>query len=118
MGVLVLRCHMTGKEFSTGVETPETDIDRLPDVLTTALCPYCKLEHRWWTHEARIAAVVPPSTWVENQSRGRQKPSRKPPQDMRRPVDTLPLSGPVTPDENATGLARINLTVTRTLTAF
>jgi hypothetical protein len=68
MGVIVLRCHMSGKEFSTGIETAETDIKSLPDVLTSSRCPDCKLEYRWWTHEARIVSAIPPSGWIENQT--------------------------------------------------
>lgn len=67
MGVLVLRCVMTGKEFSTGIETPETDIEKLPDVMTSSHCPHCKLQHRWWTRDARIVNAIRPSDWIENQ---------------------------------------------------
>jgi hypothetical protein len=67
MGVLILKCRMTGREFSTGVHTIETDIQELPEVLTWSRCPHCGLEHRWWTHEASIVDALPPSGWVENQ---------------------------------------------------
>jgi hypothetical protein len=58
MGVLMLKCPTTGREFSTGIHLEEDSFQRLPDTVTKAPCPHCDLSHRWWTHEARWADTV------------------------------------------------------------
>jgi hypothetical protein len=45
MGVLVMTCPVTGKEFSTGLQIDEKDVIALPDYETATLCPYCKQLH-------------------------------------------------------------------------
>jgi hypothetical protein len=61
MGVLMLKCPTTGREFSTGIHVEEDSFKRLPDTVTKARCPHCDLSHSWWTHEARLADTVAPS---------------------------------------------------------
>jgi hypothetical protein len=41
MGVLVMTCPVTGKEFSTGLQIDEKDVIALPDYEAATLCPYC-----------------------------------------------------------------------------
>jgi hypothetical protein len=41
MGLLMLRCPMTGRGFATGVNTDEATFKRLPDTIGTARCPHC-----------------------------------------------------------------------------
>jgi hypothetical protein len=67
MGVLLARCPATGKNFSTGIQVETTTIDTLPQVRTRSYCPYCEVEHAWWTSEAILVDAIPPSEWVENQ---------------------------------------------------
>jgi hypothetical protein len=67
MAVLLARCRATGKNFSTGIHVETTDIDTLPQVRTRSYCPYCQAEHVWWTSDAILADVIPPSERVENQ---------------------------------------------------
>jgi hypothetical protein len=66
MGVLLARCPVTDKKFSTGIQV-QTTIDALPQVRTRSYCPYCKAEHVWWTGDAILVDVIPPSEWVENE---------------------------------------------------
>jgi hypothetical protein len=61
MGVLMLKCPTTGREFSTGIHVEEDSFKRLPDTVTKAHCPHCGLSHSWWTREARLADTVAPS---------------------------------------------------------
>jgi hypothetical protein len=60
MGVLVITCPATGKEFSTGIQIDERETAGLPDHETSTLCPYCKRLHRWWPKEARWVEALPP----------------------------------------------------------
>jgi hypothetical protein len=58
MGVLMLTCLQTGREFSTGIHIDETSYKRLPDTVTKAACPHCGQVHSWWTREARLSETV------------------------------------------------------------
>jgi hypothetical protein len=55
MGVLVLRCPTTGREFSTGIFADEDTFKTLPNMVTKAACPHCGQLHRWRASEARLA---------------------------------------------------------------
>jgi hypothetical protein len=55
MGVLMLKCRTTGREFSTGIYTDEETFKRLPDTVTRSTCPHCSRQHGWWTREARVS---------------------------------------------------------------
>jgi hypothetical protein len=61
MGVLMLTCPTTGREFSTGFHVEEDSFKKFPDTVTKAQCPHCGALHRWWTHEARLSDRVVPS---------------------------------------------------------
>jgi hypothetical protein len=45
MGVLVLKCPTTGREFSTGIHVEEDSLGRLPDTVAEAQCPHCGALH-------------------------------------------------------------------------
>jgi hypothetical protein len=55
MGVLMLKCPTTGREFSTGIFAEEDTFKKLPNTVTKATCPHCSRLHSWWTREARLA---------------------------------------------------------------
>jgi hypothetical protein len=55
VGVLMIRCPITGKEFSTGIETDEHSLDLIPETVTWSLCPHCGREHSWSKHDARLS---------------------------------------------------------------
>jgi hypothetical protein len=60
MGVLMLKCPQTGREFSTGIHIDDASYKRLPDTVTKAACPHCGRRHSWWTREARLSDTVQP----------------------------------------------------------
>src|SRR5439155_27307650 len=62
MGVLLITCPVTGKEFSTGIQPDRKTSDALPKVTTRSRCPYCKTDHPWQPRDARYAEAIPPST--------------------------------------------------------
>ena len=55
MGVLLITCPATGKEFSTGVETDEHSLDLIPDAVARSRCPHCGDEHAWSKLDARLS---------------------------------------------------------------
>jgi hypothetical protein len=69
MGVRMLKCPTTDREFSTGIEIDGDCFKRLPDTVTRARCPHCGQMHAWWTREARWVSGIPPSQWVEKFNR-------------------------------------------------
>jgi hypothetical protein len=54
MGLLMLKCPSTGKEFSTGIITDAETFKKLPNTATKAACPHCGQSHRWLANEARL----------------------------------------------------------------
>jgi hypothetical protein len=54
MGLLMLKCPTTGREFSSGIHVEEDSFERLADTVTEAACPHCGALHSWSTHEARL----------------------------------------------------------------
>ena len=67
MGVLLIKCPATGKEFSTGIQADQRTALSLPNVPAQARCPYCRADHTWKPRDARYAESIPPSAWIENQ---------------------------------------------------
>jgi hypothetical protein len=59
--MLMLKCSITGREFSTDIHIDEDSFRKLPDVVTKARCPHCDLMHGWWTREARLVDSILPS---------------------------------------------------------
>lgn len=65
MGVLLISCPTTGREFSTGIQLDEVTFRMLTNTLSTAYCPYCRQEHRWTSPEAKVVESIPPAEWIE-----------------------------------------------------
>jgi hypothetical protein len=55
VGVLLITCPVTGKEFSTGIETDAQSLDLIPATVAQALCPHCGNEHAWSMLDARLS---------------------------------------------------------------
>ena len=55
VGVLLITCPVTGKEFSTGIETDRQSLDLIPDTVVQSRCPHCGDEHPWSKLDARLA---------------------------------------------------------------
>jgi hypothetical protein len=55
VGVLLITCPVTGKEFSTGVETDRQSLDLIPDTVAQSLCPHCGDEHAWSKFDVRLS---------------------------------------------------------------
>ena len=70
MGVLLITCPVTGREYSSHVRTESKDSPAaLADVELTAPCPYCNVEHLWRPCDARYVDTSP--------APGIRRPSRR-----------------------------------------
>ncbi len=54
VGVLLIKCPVTGKEFSTGIETDKRSLELIPDTVVQSPCPHCGHEHAWSKFDARL----------------------------------------------------------------
>ncbi len=66
MGVLLIKCPNTGREFSTGIQVDVETLARVPQELTHTHCPYCKTEHSWLPRQAKLVDAIPLYDWIEN----------------------------------------------------
>ncbi len=60
MGQLMLRCPMTDRNFSTGIDTDRATLKRVSYTRIAARCPYCGREHSWGPQDAPLEQSVPP----------------------------------------------------------
>jgi hypothetical protein len=66
MGILLIKCPTTGKEFSTGVNIHRETVSALPDYETWTNCPHCNQLHRWRPKDARWVEALSTEDWIEN----------------------------------------------------
>ena len=59
MARLMLRCPMTDRNFSTGINTDIESLRLIPDTRVTARCPYCGQEPRSRPRDAWLAESIP-----------------------------------------------------------
>ena len=45
MGVLVIKCPVSGREFSTGIQTDAKSLALMPNEVSQARCPHCLTRH-------------------------------------------------------------------------
>jgi hypothetical protein len=60
MGVLIVKCPGTGKEFSTGINADRDSLVGLRAIVATSICPHCGAEHAWRIQDARYVDALPP----------------------------------------------------------
>ena len=64
MGQLMLRCPMTDRNFSTGMEADSKALKRVPYTRIAVRCPYCGLEHTWGPSDALLGQSVLPGEQI------------------------------------------------------
>ena len=57
MGQLMLRCPMTDRNFSTGIDSESLKL--MPNTSIPIRCPYCGQEHPWGPRDAWQAESIP-----------------------------------------------------------
>ena len=53
MGIIMINCPSTGRAVSTEIEMQ--NVDRLPTVIATMVCPACGGVHEWTKNDAWLA---------------------------------------------------------------
>jgi hypothetical protein len=69
MGVLLVKCPATGKEFSTGINADRGNLVGLRAIVAASICPHCGAEHAWRLEDARYVDAVSPDVSLESLSR-------------------------------------------------
>jgi hypothetical protein len=64
MGVLLITCPTTGKDFSTGLQVEEREVPTLPDYGHPL--PLLQKLHRWRPADAKWVEALLPPDWIEN----------------------------------------------------
>ena len=59
MGILLVKCPATEKEFSMGINADRDSLVGLRAVVATSICPHCGAEHAWRVQDARYVDVSP-----------------------------------------------------------
>jgi hypothetical protein len=55
VAALLIKCPVTGKEFSTGIETDRHSLELIPDTVAQSQCPHCGNDHAWSKFDARLS---------------------------------------------------------------
>ena len=69
MGVLMLKCPITAREFSAGILIEQEGFQKLPKVPNRSRCPHCGLMHVGWPREARWVESIGPDPLPEGLDR-------------------------------------------------
>jgi hypothetical protein len=77
MGQLMLRCPMTDRNFSTGIDTDRESLKSVPYTGIAVRCPYCGCEHTWGPRDAPLAECTPSASGL----RMRDDPSKELPKN-------------------------------------
>ena len=59
IGKVMVKCPITGRELSTGVEMDSTAFERLPNATCQMRCPFCGQDHVWSTRDAWLGNPPP-----------------------------------------------------------
>jgi hypothetical protein len=68
VGRLMIRCPVTGREISAGIEADDSRFRSSPVFFSRSYCAFCRTEHEWFAKDA----------WVcEARSVGGSEPARR-----------------------------------------
>jgi hypothetical protein len=59
MALLMHRCPMTDRNYSTGIDTNIDGLKCVQNVPSASTCPYCKRDHDWRPNDAWLAEALP-----------------------------------------------------------
>jgi hypothetical protein len=59
MALVMLRCPMTDRNYSTGIDTNMDNLKRVQNISGASVCPYCKRDHDWRPNDTWLAEAVP-----------------------------------------------------------
>ena len=71
MGMVMVKCPLTGRAIPTGIEIDHDSFQRCTVFFARTRCPICRTEHPWF---AREAWVHEQSGYTEHRSAGSRSP--------------------------------------------
>jgi hypothetical protein len=54
MGSLMIRCPVTGREISAGIEADDSRFRSSPVFFSRSYCAFCRTEHEWFAKDAWV----------------------------------------------------------------
>ena len=54
MGRLMIRCPVTGREISVGLEMDDSRFRASPVFFSRSYCAFCRTEHEWFAKDAWV----------------------------------------------------------------
>ena len=54
MGRLMIRCPVTGREISAGIEADHSGFSSSPVFFSRSYCAFCRIEHEWFAKDAWV----------------------------------------------------------------
>ena len=54
MGMVMIRCPMSGQEIPTGYNADPSRFSAMPVFFARSFCPVCRSEHEWFAQEAWV----------------------------------------------------------------
>jgi hypothetical protein len=54
MGSLMIRCPVTGREISAGIEADDSHFRSSPVFFSRSYCAFCRTEHEWFAKDAWV----------------------------------------------------------------
>jgi hypothetical protein len=62
MGIVMIRCPITGREISTGIKIDRPTFECSPVFFAQTYCRFCRTEHQWfakdaWVEESAVSAA-------------------------------------------------------------
>ena len=54
MGLVMIRCLVTGHAISTGLEASELSFNHSPVFFGRTFCPVCRRDHQWFAKDAWV----------------------------------------------------------------
>ena len=83
MGLVMVKCPVTGRVNSTGIEMDAARFRRTPVFFGRSYCPACRVEHEWFARDAWVAEPARETNGtgphVRSTAAGRQGISRSAP---------------------------------------
>jgi hypothetical protein len=61
VGTLIIKCPVTGKSISTGVQIDAKGFAQMPNLVAYAHCADCMTDHAWRPLDATFVEAWPPS---------------------------------------------------------
>jgi hypothetical protein len=59
MGMVMIRCPVSGHELATGIEADRRSFAATPVFFSRTYCPACRADHQWFARDAWVCDTPP-----------------------------------------------------------